>query len=205
MVTRREPQMRRSNPWTRFVAVVFAASMACGTALFAAASFAQTTPAPTPPQDGVGFTLAFDNTLRLNADRTGEYLETRRIKVLGVAALQQIAQQSLQYVDGMQHLEIVAAFTEKADGTQVAVDPATFITRDGATGLGAVYLRDLKVITVIFPNVAVGDTLVLSSRRTILSDSFAGHFEQAIALPRAVPHADSILRVIAPSALPLKV
>jgi Domain of Unknown Function with PDB structure (DUF3857)/Transglutaminase-like superfamily len=196
--------MRRSIPWTRFVAMVLAAAVAC-TALSGRAGLAQTPPAPAPSPDGVGFTLAFDNTLKLNADRTGEYLETRRIKVLGVAALRQIAQQTLQYIDGMQHLEIVAAFTEKPDGTQVAADPASFITRDGATGLGAVYLRDLKVVTVIFPNVAVGDTLVLTSRRTILSDSFAGQFEQSIPLPRTVPRADSIFRVIAPSNLPLKV
>jgi GNAT superfamily N-acetyltransferase len=35
------------------------------------------------------------------------------------------------------------------------------------------YARDLKVVTVIFPDVAVGDTLVLSMRKIIHSDTFA--------------------------------
>jgi hypothetical protein len=190
----------------RLFAVTLLASAACAAALFAPASFAQPTPtSPQPFSDGPPFTLSYDNVLKLNADKTGEYVETRRIKVLGLAALRQVAQQTLQYVEGMQSLEITAAFTEKTDGTKVPVDPATVITRDGATGLSAVYLRDLKVVTVIFPDVAIGDTMVLTTRRTIHRDTFAGHFEQLIPLPRTVPHADSTLRVLAPSSLPLRV
>jgi hypothetical protein len=96
----------------------------------------------------------FDYALKLNADRTGEFLETRRVKVLAVAALQDVAQQNVDYVEGMQSFEIVAAFTEKATGTKMPVDLATVITRDAATGVGATFLRDLKVVTVIFPDVA---------------------------------------------------
>jgi transglutaminase-like putative cysteine protease len=144
-------------------------------------------------------------TLKLNADKTGEFVETRRIKVLSVAALQQVAQQNAEYVEGMQSFEIVAAFTEKVDGTRVPVDLATVITRDAATGLAAVYVRDVKLVTVIFPDVAVGDTLVLSTRRVIHSDTFAGQFEQAIPFARSVTRTDSTVRVIAPSNLPLRV
>src|SRR5215470_4790196 len=203
---KRGMQMRRSNSHNRvpLLAVIFIAALACAIAPFGGTSRAQTPPTP-PSQDGATFTLAFDNTLKVNADKTAEYLETRRVKVLGVAALRLVAQQSIQYVEGMQSLEIVAAFTEKADGTKVPVDPATVITRDVATGLGAVYLRDLKVSTIIFPDVSVGDTLVLSTRKTIHSDTYAGHFEQMTPFPRTLPRADSTVRVIAPSSLPLKV
>jgi Domain of Unknown Function with PDB structure (DUF3857) len=119
------------NSRMRLFAVTLLASAACAAPLFAPASFAQRTPtSPQPFTDGAAFTLSYDNVLKLNADKTGEYVETRRIKVLGLAALRQVAQQTLQYVEGMQSLEITAAFTEKSDGTKVPVDPATVITRD---------------------------------------------------------------------------
>jgi hypothetical protein len=196
--------MRSFNPRMRVISMALFASVACVAPPFATAGLAQTPPAQ-PSPDGASYTVAFDNTLTLNADKTGEYLETRRVKVLAIAALQQVAQQNVEYVEGMQSLSIVSAFTEKADGTRVPVDLATVITRDAATGLGAVFLRDLKVVTVIFPDVAVGDTLVLTTRKTIHSDTFAGQFEQMIPLVRNISRADSTVRVIAPSSLPLKV
>ena len=171
-----------------FAALVI--SMACAAPLLAPASLAQTppaVPAAPPSSDGPAFTLSYDIVLKVNADKTADYVETRRIKVLSLAALRQVAQQTLQYVEGMQSLEITAAFTEKADDSKVQVDPATVITRDAANGLGAVYLRDLKVVTVIFPDVAVGDTMVLTTRRAILRDTFAGHLEQLIPFPRTIP------------------
>ena len=190
---------------TRLLAVALLA-LAGATLLFGPASLAQTAPASaSAPQDTAAFSLGFDMALTLHADKTAEFVETRRIKVLGVAALQQVAQQTVGYVEGMQSFEVVAAFTEKAGGTRISVDPSTVITRDGATGLSGVYLRDLKLVTVIFPDVSVGDTLVLTTRKTMHSDTFAGQFEQFIPFSRVIQHADSTVRVVAPSTLKLKV
>ena len=195
----------RCNSPTRCVAV---ALLLCAALLAPPSlippSLAQMPPTP-PATDGPAFTLSYDNVLRVNADRTADYAETRRIKVTSLAAVRQVAQQTLQYVEGMQTFEITAAFTEKADGRKLQVDPATFITRDAATGLGAVYLRDLKVVTVIFPDVAVGDAMVLTTHKTVLHDTFPGHLEQLIPFPRTVPFADSKVEVIAPASLALEV
>jgi hypothetical protein len=62
----------------------------------------------------------------------------------------------------MQTVDILEAFTEKADGTRIAVEAANIVTRDGASGLAATYARDLKQRTIIFPDVGVGDTLVMT-------------------------------------------
>src|SRR5690348_16806933 len=113
MIMQRVRLMRCSNHGTQRRVVALVAALACVVVLHGAASHAQTPPAPTAqPTDGVPFTFGLDVTLRLNADKTGELTETRRIKVLGVAAVQQVAQQSIQYVEGMQSFEIIAAFTE---------------------------------------------------------------------------------------------
>ena len=97
--------MRGSNLGMRRIAVLIAA-LACAVAPFGRPGLAQapsaptgpgpaapalTPPAPnlpTRPSDGVPFTLGLDVTLKLNSDKTGELLETRRVKVLSVAALQ---------------------------------------------------------------------------------------------------------------------
>jgi hypothetical protein len=202
MIARLEGSMRNFNQRMRVLCLALLASVACIAPPFATSGLAQTSPAQ---PDGASFTVALDYALKLNADKTGEVLETRRTKVLGVAALQNVAQQNIDYVEGMQSLEIVAAFTEKANGTKVPVDRATVITRDAATGLGAVFLRDVKVVTVIFPDVAVGDTLVLTTRKMIHSDTFAGHFEQMIPFAGNLSSGDSMVSVIVPSSLPLKV
>src|SRR5204863_1685389 len=93
---------------TNLIAVAVLTWAACAAQLLAPAGFAQTLPtSPPPASDGPAFTLSYDNVLTVNADKTADYLETRRIKVLSLAALRQVAQQTLQYVEGMQSLEIV--------------------------------------------------------------------------------------------------
>jgi hypothetical protein len=196
---------RPFNPRTGLLSLALLASAACIAPPFTVTTLAQTPAAEQPSPDGAAFTLAFDGTLKLNADATGEYLETRRVKVQGLAALRQVAQQSYTYVEGMQSLDVVEAFTEKADGTQVPVDLATVVARDGVTGVNAEYVLDLKVVTVIFPDVTVGDTLVMTVRTTIRSNVFSGHHMQAFPLTRNVSRASSTVQVIAPSSLPLKV
>lgn len=150
--------------------------------------------------------LGVDLAIRLNADRTGEITETRRIKVGGGAyGPQRLAQQQDSYIDGMQRHAVLAAFTEKRDGRRIDVDPAAIVTRDAAQGPNAVYTRDNKTVTVIFPDVAVGDTLVMTTRKTILGNVFPGHFQILLPLPRTTPYADTTIRVMAPPGLRLAI
>src|SRR5438445_448630 len=81
------------------------------------------TPAPAPAgtaklaqANETTWTASMETALTLRVDRTAETVETRRIKILAEQALQNVGQQMVSYVDGMQILEIVEAYTEKADG-----------------------------------------------------------------------------------------
>jgi transglutaminase-like putative cysteine protease len=158
-----------------------------------------------PITDGAPYTVAFDDTLRINADKSSELVETYRYKVLTVAAVRQVSQQSESYVEGKQTLDVVAAYVEKADGTKAPVDPATFITRDAATGLDRMFDLGHKIVTVAFPGVAVGDTVVLTTRKTTSSDFSPWHLQWPEDLSRSVARAESTMQVIAPPGLPLKV
>src|ERR1700674_2134522 len=139
------------------------------------------------PPDSPPYSFTLVSTITVRPDRTAETVSTRRIKVLGEGALQIVGQQSLAYIEGMQSLDIVEAYTEKANGQRIQVDPASIITRDEASGLNAVYLRDAKARTVIFPDLAVGDSIVLATRTDAKSGVFPRHFLHQTVFAHQVP------------------
>jgi hypothetical protein len=163
----------------------------------AAPAAARAEPAP--------FSLAFDRTITLHADRTADSVNTTRIKILGEAALRSMGQQTLSYTEGMQTLDVVEAYTEKADGRRVAVDPASIITRDEASGLNAVYLRDAKARTVIFPDLAIGDTIVMTTRLETKAGVFPGHYLHNVVFPLQIPFADCTIQIVVPKDLAINV
>lgn len=168
-----------------------------------AAKAAPAAPAARPDSPPYSFTL--ESTITVRPDRTAETVSTRRIKILGEGALQIVGQQSLAYIEGMQSLDIVDAYTEKANGQRIQVDPTSVITRDEASGLNAVYLRDAKVRTVIFPDLAVGDSIVLATRTEAKSGVFPGHFLHQTVFAHQIPFGDSTIQIIVPKELTLNV
>ena len=173
------------------------------TSLFAAVlfwHFANGTAVAQPP-----FAVEYRGHLTVRNDRTGTEISTKRIKILTPSAIQTLSQQQLPFVEGMQTLETVEAYTEKSDGRHIPVDPANIITRDAATGLQASYAPDLKQRTIIFPDVSVGDTLVMTNRTNILSNEFTGYFTYIDLFSRSQSLASVQLTIEAPSALDLAV
>ena len=87
---------------------------------------------PTTELAGVGiqppFTTAYEGHLTVRADRTATEVSTKRIKILTPSVVQTLSQQQLQFIEGMQTLETLEAYTEKADGRHIPVDPANIMT-----------------------------------------------------------------------------
>ena len=151
------------------------------------------------------FTTQFKGHITIRDNRTATEVTTKRIKILSPGVVQSLSQQQVQFVEGMQKLETLEAFTEKADGRHVAVDPANIITRDAASGLQATYASDLKIRTFIFPDVAVGDTLVMTLKSDILRDFFAGHLTDFDVFPRSQSVTSAQYTIEAPANLDLSV
>jgi Domain of Unknown Function with PDB structure (DUF3857)/Transglutaminase-like superfamily len=151
------------------------------------------------------YAVQYDGRVTVRADRTSTDTFTHRIKILTPGAIATVSQQQLTFVEGMQTLETVEAFTEKSDGTKVSVGPANIMTRDAASGLQAVYMRDLKQRTVIFQDVQVGDTLVMTHRKETKQSIFPGHFLYADVFPRSRPFTSAQIIVEAPNELNLEV
>src|SRR5262249_17212737 len=158
---------------------------------------AQTSQAP--------YVAQYEGRITVRADRTATDIFTQRLRIQKRSAIQTVSQQQLSFIEGMETLDTVKAFTEKANGKRVPVDPSNVMTRDAASGSPATYLRDLKLRTIIFPNVEVGDTLVMTHKRRIIQALFPGHFVQAGLFPRSRAFTSIGVTVEAPDTLDLQV
>jgi hypothetical protein len=165
------------------------------------------TPTPTtndPDRNSPAHRLSLDVHMIVRPDLTATVNSTTRFKILRESAIRALGQQTVPFVESLNPLEVVEAYTEKPDGRKLAVDPANILTRDGATGLNAVYQRDSKVKTIIFPDIEVGDTLVYVLKVNRIDRRFPGHlFFQAI-LPRSVPYGTYHVTVDEPKSLALR-
>jgi hypothetical protein len=141
----------------------------------------------------------------VRADRTATEVFTKRFKILALGAIALVSQQQEVFDQSMESLDTIEAFTEKADGTKVPVSPANIITGDAATGLQTTFARDLKQRTVVFQDVQVGDTLVLTQRKQTLRGVFERQFFDADVFMRNVPLVSAKIVIEAPAALDLQV
>ena len=141
------------------------AAVVCAPVLLAPPATAQpaaTAPAPAstdpdPDRNSPAYTASVDTKLIVRPDLTAVATNTVRYKILRESAIRTLGQQTLSYVESLSLLEVIEAYTEKRDGRKIAVDQGHILTRDAATGLNAVYQRDAKVKTLIFPDVEVGE------------------------------------------------
>jgi Domain of Unknown Function with PDB structure (DUF3857)/Transglutaminase-like superfamily len=171
----------------------------------AVAQSEQTAPIQAAQSVQAPYDIQYEGRVTVRADRTATDVFTKRLKILTASAIATVSQQQLLFVEGMETLETLEAFTEKSDGTKVPVSPANIITRDAASGLQAIYMRDQKQRTVIFPDVQVGDTLVMTHRREMRQSLFPGHFIYADMFPRSLPFSSVQVIVEAPNDFNLQV
>jgi transglutaminase-like putative cysteine protease len=189
------------------------AAVVCAPVLLAPPATAQpaaTAPAPAttdpdPDRNSPAYTASVDTKLIVRPDLTAVATNTVRYKILRESAIRTLGQQTLSYVESLSLLEVIEAYTEKRDGRKIAVDQGHILTRDAATGLNAVYQRDAKVKTLIFPDVEVGDTLVYVTQVNRIDKRFPGHFNHQQVFSRSVPYETSQLTVDAPRSLGLRV
>lgn len=145
--------------------------------VFCAVSMAHANDAlPENPPD-LGFTQErASQHIVVNAD--GSFVATidGAVKVNEARAIAQLAQRSLGYNKTLETLDVLQAYTEKPDGRRMTVGPDQIKDQQEARSLAAPMFQDTLVKTVIFPDVAAGDRLVLQYRRTVRTSLFPGYF-----------------------------
>jgi len=118
--------------------------------------------------------------IRILPDLTVVETFHQEVTPLVETAVRGAAQTNWTY-NGNQTLEIVEAYTRKADGRQIPADPRDFVTQAGAVGAAMSYV-DLKVQQIPYRDVSIGDTAVLTLRITEKDHYIPNHYSRAVVL-----------------------
>lgn len=142
-----------------------------------------------------------------DVDADGRTVETivSRIEVLHEAALEHLKVYQISYSTSIQTGEILEAYTIKKDGRQVAVPPGNYQkqTNDGQKGAGPMF-SDRTSISVVFPDLAVGDTVHVRYSVAEKEPMFPGRFSLALDFSPFSAYEDSRVVIRAPRSLPLR-
>lgn len=101
-------------------------------------------------------------------------------------AIKTKAQHSLYYNRTLESLEVLKAYTQKPDGRKVMVSAEQIKEQQEPQSAQAPMFFDSLVKVVIFPEVAVGDRLVLSIKKQRNTALFPGQFED-LSIPQFHP------------------
>lgn len=139
---------------------------------------------------------------RLNADGSHSELREFALTALQERAIGQLKETTLSYSTSIEKLEIVHAYTRKADGQRIDVPKNNFqVVENKGRGKDAPVFSDRTRLTVVFPEVAVGDTVVIAYRLTDKEPMFPGLFSVANTFARDYPYDEVTIRFDIPSTL----
>ena len=136
----------------------------------------------------------------------GLYTDTQHVEIspTNEAAAKALGQQTITYSEGTEDLDITDAYTLKADGRKVPVEPSKIFAQ-APQGARAPMFDDLKRKVIVFPDVEANDTLVYTSVRRVKEAQFPGQFYHAEVFPRAVAWNEVRFSISMPKSLPLTV
>ncbi|MGN6517182.1 MAG: DUF3857 domain-containing transglutaminase family protein [Rhizomicrobium sp.] len=131
----------------------------------------------------------------------GAFAETQEVvyRLLTEAAVQGFRQMVFSYTDGYQQLTVQAAYTLKANGTRNDISQDKMLRGYGASTSPG--FEDLKTITVIFPNLEIGDEVAVTILFVQGKPWFPGEFAQNFTFPPSIPVNDALVSISAPASL----
>jgi hypothetical protein len=140
---------------------------------------------------------------QLDIAADGSSIETlhNEVRIGDAAAVTQLGQVPVTYIDGLQQASVDEAYTRKPDGRTLPVAADAILTQQ-APALPGAPLTDIKEKVIIFPDVEAGDTLVYTIRLTN-RPLFPGQISYDSIVPPTVAVDDGSLTVTAPAAMPL--
>lgn len=162
---------------TSFIVLWLAATMA------AAWAVPPESAAVTPPYE------ITKNHVDIEVAADGTYLEAHdeTYRILNSRGIDELHERKLEYTQGFEELQIVAAYTLKADGRRIDVPPNSVLVGFGQTSRPG--FRDNRIVSIFFPNLEVGDSIALVTVHRQLVPWFAGRFDWRVEFsPTIVAH-----------------
>ncbi len=135
----------------------------------------------------------------------GSYLESRQTayRVLTEQGARALRQVTLSYTEGFQSYAVHAAYTLKADGTRVDVDGSHILHGYGATSSPG--FQDLQTITIVFPDLEIGDQVVLTTVLNQIRPWFGDSYSEQFIYGSEIPSRDVTVALTAPSGMSLQI
>jgi len=143
--------------------------------------------------------------VELQADGTSTTRYENAYTILAESALKSMSDEDISYHENDGKLEDIVAYTEKADGTKIDV-PETNVqvtSYNGVNGAPPAF-SDLKNRHLVFPNVEVGDTVVIGYTIRDEKPTFKGYYSLLTSYSDAIAYDDAKLTITAPRSLGLK-
>ncbi len=159
--------------------------------------------APAIAADPPGSIRRFGSDTVVEADGRAVQITRVEIAVNNDAAARSEAQQGLAYAADVETIELDEGYTLKPDGRRLPVLPGAVRVQLAPGTPGQPEYTNRKQVVAILPDVAGGDVLSLTWRRTIRHPAFPGQFALTILFTRAVPWDDAELSISVPNGVML--
>ncbi len=139
---------------------------------------------------------------QLNAD--GSYLKTEDqiIQPLTKDGVEIVASDSLGFSSQREQYTEISAYTQKSDGRRLPVMPDKIFTQEDPAAQGAPQFSDYKYRSFAYPDVEVGDMVVLHSTLKVKEGSFKGYFTETESVNPAVVVNQSDVSLSQPVSMP---
>jgi len=115
-------------------------------------------------------------TITVHADGTNEVIQESIDKIETEKGVKAGSQSDLSYINGMQTIEILDAYTITPEGKKIRVGQDNIRERDDPTNNGADMFSDTKHKIMIYPEVTVGAKLYAKTKETNFKTQFQNHF-----------------------------
>jgi len=159
-------------------------------------------------KDFAGYTKYVWYHAHYDVNPNGTHVETHAwaLKVLTEQGVSAANHSSVSFSDRLQTLELLSAYTLKQDGRKINV-PAGNYQDETNTGRGNAnpMFSDIRTKTVAFPDVAAGDTVVLSYKVTQKEATFPGNFSLLQSFSKFEVYDEVQISLSAPTSLGLRV
>ncbi|HSC76416.1 MAG TPA: DUF3857 domain-containing protein, partial [Pseudomonadales bacterium] len=138
----------------------------------------------------------------INAD--GSFIENRawEMTVLKESALEDSKTQRISYSTSIETSDIIEAYTRKPDGKRIDVPKDNFqIEANSGRGKDSPIFSDRTYLSIVFPDVSVGDTLVLAYKLTAKEPMFYNQFSTVETFSRNQAYDNVHIQIDSPETL----
>lgn len=116
----------------------------------------------------------------VNSDFTSEKISEVEIKALTDKSAQSIKRQKFSHSTSVEKLEVLDAYTKKADGSRIDVPKDNYqVTVNKGKGDNGAIFSDRTRVTIVFPNLEKNDSVYMKIRNIVTEPMFPGNYTAA--------------------------